>query len=61
MQSKLIIDVKDFPQLDGQQVGRELDLEITGVVTAVAYTEGGPPSLLGVTLHIIRADITQTT
>ncbi len=60
MQSKLIIDVADFPALDGQEVGRELDLEITGIVIAVVYAEGGPPSLQGCTLLVTRADITQT-
>ncbi len=57
----IMIDTKDFPALDGQEIGRELDLELTAVVTDThGIMEGGSPSL-GVTLVIVRADISQTT
>ncbi len=58
--STLTIDTAEFPNLAGQQVGRELELELTAVVTEVVDAEGGSPSL-GVTLTVLRIDIAQTT
>lgn len=63
----LIIDTAEFPALEGQEIGRELELEMTAVVTKVIpwefgtplSEEGGSPS--HVVLAIMRVDITQTT
>jgi hypothetical protein len=56
----LIIDVRQFPGFGGQQPGRELELEMTAIVTRLENNEGGIPSER-VVLTIVRADITQTT
>ncbi len=58
--SVLIINTREWPELDGQELGRELDLEITAVVTEIVNQQGGSPTL-GVTLTIVRLDIMQTT
>jgi hypothetical protein len=63
MLTALIIDTADFPQLEGQEVGRELDLDITAVVVKIndiMHAKGGSPSSL-LTLAVTRIDITQTT
>lgn len=52
----LIVMVDDFPNFEGQEEGRELELELTVVVTRV---QGGSPSR--VVLTVVRADIVQTT
>jgi hypothetical protein len=54
----LIVDVDDFENFAGQEIGRELELEVTAVVTEVVDNKGGSPS---VKFAIVRADITQTT
>ncbi len=58
----LIIDDSEFTSFQGQEIGRELELELTAVVTKVELMpqEGGSPSSL-VTLAVLRADIAQTT
>jgi hypothetical protein len=62
--STLIVMVDDFPQFEGQVLGRELELQLTAVVTN-APKEGHPPAEGGipsrVVLTIVRAEITQTT
>lgn len=69
----LIVMVDDFPNFEGQVLGRELELELTAVVTGFQDgtmwstsegagpppTEGGSPSR--VVLTVVRADIVQTT
>lgn len=67
MSTRIYVDPKEFPQLDGQELGRELELEMTVVVTALPK-EGYPPLdppidlfLTGLELTIVRVDITQTT
>lgn len=62
----LIVMVDDFPAFEGQVLGRELELELTAVVTNVEPqksqgppVEGGSPSR--VVLTVVRADIVQTT
>jgi hypothetical protein len=69
--STIILDTSDFPNLEGQQVGRELELEITAVVTRVEATLIGVtsdpnrrvtlPGSITVELLPVRVDITQTT
>lgn len=54
----VLINPDDFPGFEGQEIGRELELELTAVVTKVV-DEGGIPS--HVVMTIVRADITQTT
>ncbi len=62
MLTSLIVETADFPQLEGQEVGRELDLDITAIVVKITdlHAEGGSPSSL-LTLAVTRIDITQTT
>ena len=62
MLTALIVETADFPQLEGQEVGRELDLDITAVVVKITdlHAEGGSPSSL-LTLAVTRLDISQTT
>ena len=58
----LVVMVDDFPNFAGQEIGRELELELTAVVTRpdCICDKGGLPSRR-VELVIVRADITQTT
>lgn len=56
----LVIDTDEFPNLHGQEAGRELELELTAIVTRVqSKVEGGSPST--VELVVVRVDIAQTT
>lgn len=68
MTTALVIDTKEFKNFEGQEVGRELELEVTAVVSAVAAKEGDPPTFANaawgddtIELTILRIDITQTT
>ncbi len=70
MTSILKIDTADYPQLSGQEVGRELELEVRAVVTNVEAelldTSGfAKKSVSAGTIHvellILDLDITQTT
>lgn len=56
--SKMIISTIGFPNLDGQEIGRELELEITAIVTRTIPLLGSGSH---VELEIVRVDITQTT
>ncbi len=56
----LIVDTTEFPELDGTELGRELELELTAIVTRVISEEGGSPSLVA-TLTVTRIDVCQTT
>ncbi len=62
MTTFLTIDTADHPNVRGQVVGRELELEVRAIVTRVNGEphEGGSPSEL-VTLIVVDLDITQTT
>ncbi len=62
MLTSLIVETADFPQLEGQEVGRELDLDITAIVVKITDhdAEGGSPSSF-LTLAVTRIDISQTT
>jgi hypothetical protein len=62
MTTFIAIDTHDYPVLQGQEPGRELEIELTAIVTRVelAATEGGSPSER-VTMIVTRLDIGQTT
>lgn len=75
--STLIVMVDDFPAFEGQVLGRELELELTAVVTNVESppqvhdADHGIPTRVvipteggspsRVVLTVVRADIVQTT
>lgn len=56
MATTLLVDVNDFANFEGQEIGRELEFEVTAIVTQITTEIPGY-----VMLDIVRADISQTT